>query len=63
VLQRVSWGFELDLVERIDSTWADHAAIAAAILNNSPIQAGYLMDEHIVKDERIYRQKLDRATD
>lgn len=63
VLQRVSWGFELDLVERIDSAWADHAAIAAAILNNSPIQAGYLMDEHIAKDERIYRQKLDRATD
>lgn len=63
VLQRVSWGFELDFEERIDSAWTDHAAIAAAILNNSPIQAGYLMDEHIAKDERIYRQKLDRATD
>jgi DNA-binding GntR family transcriptional regulator len=63
VLQRVSWGFELDLVPRIDSAWADHAAIAAAILNNSPIQAGYLMDEHIAKDERIYRQKLDHVTE
>lgn len=63
VLQRVSWGFELDLVERIDSAWADHAAIAAAILNNSPIQAGYLMDEHVAKDERIYLQKLERAND
>ncbi|HEX3785156.1 MAG TPA: GntR family transcriptional regulator [Pseudonocardiaceae bacterium] len=63
VLQRVSWGFELELEERIDSAWADHAAIAAAILNNSPIQAGFLMDEHIAKDERIYQQKLDHATD
>ncbi len=63
VLQRVSWGFELDLVQRIDSAWSDHAAIAAAILNNSPIQAGYLMDEHIAKDERIYLQKLDHASE
>ena len=63
VLQRVSWGFELALVQRIDSAWTDHAAIAAAILNNSPIQAGYLMDEHIAKDERIYRQRLDHAAD
>ncbi|MFJ9779840.1 GntR family transcriptional regulator [Amycolatopsis sp. NPDC101161] len=59
VLQRVSWGFELDLEERIDSAWTDHAAIAAAILNGSPIQAGYLMDEHIAKDEQIYRSQLD----
>jgi DNA-binding GntR family transcriptional regulator len=63
VLQRVSWGFELELEERIDSAWADHAAIASAILNNSPFQAGYLMDEHIAKDERLYQQKLDHATD
>jgi DNA-binding FadR family transcriptional regulator len=62
VLQRVSWGFELELEERIDSAWAD-PAIAAAILNNSPFQAGYLMDEHIAKDERLYQQRLDRATD
>ncbi|MGH3437506.1 MAG: GntR family transcriptional regulator [Sciscionella sp.] len=63
VLKRVSWGFELELEERIDSAWADHAAIAAAILNNSPIQAGYLMDEHIAKDERIYQQKLGHITE
>ncbi|WP_051166018.1 GntR family transcriptional regulator [Amycolatopsis orientalis] len=61
VLQRVSWGFELDLEERIDSAWTDHAAIAAAILNGSPIQAGYLMDEHIAKDEQIYRVRLDHS--
>lgn len=54
VLHSVSWGFELDLKARIDSSWNDHAAIAAAILGGSPIQAGYLMDEHIAKDERLY---------
>ncbi|HEY1916568.1 MAG TPA: GntR family transcriptional regulator [Streptosporangiaceae bacterium] len=63
VLQRVSWGFELQLEERIDSAWADHAAIAAAILSNSPVQASFLMDEHIAKDERIYMQKLERPSE
>ncbi len=63
VLNRVSWGFELELEERIDSAWADHAAIAAAILNGSPIQAGFLMDEHIAKDEQIYLSKLDHASE
>ncbi|MFC4948419.1 GntR family transcriptional regulator [Pseudonocardia sp. GCM10023141] len=57
LLQSISWGFELDLERRIDSSWADHAAIATAILSGSPIQAGYLMDEHIAKDERLYTEK------
>lgn len=58
VLQRIAWGFELDIEDRIDSSWADHAAIATAILSGSPVQAGYLMDEHIVKDEQLYRRKV-----
>ena len=59
VLQRIAWGFEMDIEDRIDSSWADHSAVALAILSGSPIQAGYLMDEHIRKDEVIYRRKTD----
>ncbi len=51
LLQRIAWGFELEIEDRIDTSWADHAAIATAILGGSPVQAGYLMDEHIRKDE------------
>ncbi|MBU2662466.1 GntR family transcriptional regulator [Actinoplanes bogorensis] len=57
LLQRIAWGFELDIEDRIDTSWADHAAIATAILGGSPVQAGYLMDEHIRKDEQIYRRQ------
>ena len=57
VLQRISWGFVLDLEERVEASWTDHAVIAAAILNGSPVQAGLLMGEHAGKDEAVYRQK------
>lgn len=56
LLLRIAWGFEMEIEDRIDTSWADHAAIATAILGGSPVQAGYLMDEHIRKDERIYRR-------
>jgi DNA-binding GntR family transcriptional regulator len=56
LLQRIAWGFELEIEDRIDTSWADHAAIATAILGGSTMQAAYLMDEHIRKDERIYRR-------
>lgn len=56
LLQRIAWGFELEIEDRIDTSWADHAAIATAILGGSPVQAGYLMDEHIRKDEQIYHR-------
>ncbi len=36
VLQRIAWGFKLDIEDRIDSSWADHAAVASAILSGSP---------------------------
>ena len=57
VLQRISWGFELDLRDRIESSWLDHWAIATAIISGAPLQAGFLMDEHISKDELLYRRK------
>jgi DNA-binding GntR family transcriptional regulator len=56
LLRRIAWGFELEIEDRIDTSWADHAAIATAILGGSPVQAGYLMGEHILKDEQIYRR-------
>jgi DNA-binding GntR family transcriptional regulator len=56
VLQRIAWGFTLDLEHRIDASLTDHAAIASAILNGSPVQAAFLMSEHAGKDEAVYRQ-------
>jgi DNA-binding GntR family transcriptional regulator len=62
VLQRISWGFLLDLEDRVEASWTDHAAIAAAILNGSPVQAALLMAEHAGKDEAVYRRKyLDNS--
>ena len=58
LLQRIAWGFELEIEDRIDTSWADHSAIATAILGGSPVQAGYLMEEHIRKDELIYRRQI-----
>jgi DNA-binding GntR family transcriptional regulator len=57
VLQRISWGFELDLQARIDSAWLDHSVIALAICSGAPAQAAFLMEEHIKKDEFLYKQK------
>ncbi|WP_328391550.1 GntR family transcriptional regulator [Nocardia sp. NBC_00416] len=53
ILERVSWIFGQRLETRTPISWSDHAAIAQAILNGSPVQAGYLMDEHIARDEDL----------
>jgi DNA-binding GntR family transcriptional regulator len=58
LLGRIAWGFELEIEDRVDTSWADHAAIATAILGGSPVQAGYLMGEHIRKDEQIYLRQV-----
>jgi DNA-binding GntR family transcriptional regulator len=55
ILERVSWIFGRQLRARTEESWSDHAAIALAILNGSPVQAGYLMGEHIAKDESLLR--------
>lgn len=60
VLGRVSWIFDQRLDARTDASWSDHAAIARAILNGSPVQAGYLMGEHIAKDEALL-DELDQG--
>lgn len=53
VLGRVSWIFDQRLDSRTATSWSDHAAIAQAILSGSPVQAGYLMGEHIARDEAL----------
>ncbi|UGT62109.1 GntR family transcriptional regulator [Nocardia asteroides] len=53
LLGRVSWLFGRHLDARSEESWSDHAAIARAILSGSPVQAGFLMDEHIAKDEAL----------
>jgi DNA-binding GntR family transcriptional regulator len=63
LLQRISWGFELDLHTQSDAAWLDHSTIAMAILNGQSIQAGFLMDEHIIKDELVRRQKWEVKED
>lgn len=57
LLERISWVFAIDLEERAAGTAGDHAAIAHAIVNGSPLQAGYLMDEHVVRDASLCRAK------
>ena len=59
-LDQTAWGFEQEIEERVESSWNDHGAVAAAILSGSPVQAGLLMEEHILKDETIYRRSVNR---
>lgn len=59
IFGQVAWGFEQNIGDRLESSWNDHAAIAAAIISGSPIQAALLMDEHILKDEDIYRRSIE----
>lgn len=58
LLEQTAWGFEQEIEERVTSSWTDHGAVAAAILAGSPMQASFLMDEHIEKDEAIYRRSF-----
>jgi DNA-binding GntR family transcriptional regulator len=59
---RVRWMFEVDLAERQQEAWADHAAIVEAILAGDTGLAGRRMDEHVAHDERDYRRKASRQT-
>jgi DNA-binding GntR family transcriptional regulator len=62
LVERISWVFELDVDERSAGAAADHSAIAHAILNGAPIQAAYLMDEHVALDEALYRSRTPLGT-
>jgi DNA-binding GntR family transcriptional regulator len=55
VNRRVQWG----LGHNPDASTSDHRVLAIAIVNGSVMQAGYLMDEHLRRDERYFAEKFD----
>ncbi|WP_067670323.1 GntR family transcriptional regulator [Nocardia miyunensis] len=54
--ERVQWGLGHDR----ETSITDHRAVAIAILNGAVAQAGYLMDEHLRRDERFFTAEFDR---
>ncbi|WP_319446593.1 MULTISPECIES: GntR family transcriptional regulator [unclassified Mycobacterium] len=56
VNRRVQWG----LGHNPDASTSDHRVLAIAIVNGSVMQAGYLMDEHLRRDEQYFADKFDQ---
>jgi len=54
VNRRVQWG----LGHNPNVSVSDHRVLALAILNGSTVQAGYLMDEHLQRDEQYFAEKF-----
>ena len=52
--QRVAWALGNDQ----HAATTDHAVIARAIVAGSTVQAAYLMDEHLRRDEEGLRRAL-----
>ncbi|MGU3502755.1 GntR family transcriptional regulator [Mycobacterium sp. C31M] len=59
VNRRVNWG----LGNNPDASVGDHRILAMAIVNGSTTQAGYLMDEHLLRDERYFDEMFDTDND
>lgn len=57
VNRRVQWG----LGHNPNVSVSDHRVLALAILNGSMVQAGYLMDEHLQRDEMYFAEKFGEA--
>ncbi|MDA2889356.1 GntR family transcriptional regulator [Mycolicibacterium sp. BiH015] len=55
VNRRVQWG----LGDNPEASTGDHRILAMAIVNGSVAQAGYLMDEHLQRDEDYFAEKYD----
>ena len=55
VNRRVQWS----LGDNPHASTSDHRVLAIAIVNGSSIQAGYLMDEHLRRDERYFTDTFD----
>lgn len=55
LIHQTAWAFERVTQEEVASSGGDHAAVANAILRGATVQAGLLMDEHLRRDEAIYR--------
>jgi DNA-binding GntR family transcriptional regulator len=56
VNRRVQWG----LGHNPEASTSDHRVLAIAIVNGSVMQAGYLMDEHLRRDEQYFADKFDQ---
>jgi DNA-binding GntR family transcriptional regulator len=54
--RRVAWG----LGHNPQASTSDHRVIAMAIVNGSAAQAGYLMDEHLKRDETYFADAFRR---
>ncbi|MFF2393348.1 GntR family transcriptional regulator [Nocardia sp. NPDC058114] len=54
--QRVQWS----LGHNPETSADDHRAVAIAIRNGAAVQAGYLMDEHLRRDEQFFSAEFDR---
>lgn len=59
VNRRVQWG----LGHNPDASLTDHRVLALAIVNGAVVQAGYLMDEHLQRDERYFGEKFDHPAE
>ena len=55
VNRRVQWS----LGHNPHASTSDHRVLAIAIVNGSVMQAGYLMDEHLRRDERYFVDKFE----
>jgi DNA-binding GntR family transcriptional regulator len=55
VSRRVQWG----LGNNPEASTGDHRVLAMAIVNGAVMQAGYLMEEHLQRDERYFTEKFD----
>lgn len=55
VNRRVQWS----LGHNPHASTSDHRVLAIAIINGSVMQAGYLMDEHLRRDERYFADKFE----
>ncbi|GAA4393400.1 GntR family transcriptional regulator [Tsukamurella soli] len=53
--RRVAWGLGHDQQTSV----TDHSALVSAILSGASVQAGYLMDEHLRRDERRFNELYD----
>ncbi|NQW91535.1 GntR family transcriptional regulator [Curtobacterium sp. VKM Ac-2861] len=55
LIHQTAWAFERVTQDEVASSSDDHTAVAGAILRGASVQAGLLMDEHLRRDEAIYR--------
>ncbi|MFH5229177.1 GntR family transcriptional regulator [Antrihabitans spumae] len=59
VSRRVQWGFG----HNPEASVNDHRVLATAIVNGSVVAAGYLMDEHLQRDERYFAETFAQPRD